>query len=140
MSCYGPLCKITCSKIDNRRSSSSDGVYLRMDFVLGFIHFILNPHPGCLLERSEDMMTSNPQKINKLKKITWIVYTIVFISCTAHYRLNVITAVSSAGLNKLDSLWLPHSHLLYVSGRRVCSASGLLSQETRSGTNCYIIN
>lgn len=40
---------LTCSEIDHRCCSSSDGINLRVDFMFGFIHFVLNPNPGCLL-------------------------------------------------------------------------------------------
>ena len=45
---------LTGCEVNNWRGSSCDGIDLRVDFVFGFIHFILNPHP----RRLQDQITA----------------------------------------------------------------------------------
>ena len=39
---------LTCGEIDDGRRAGGDGIDLRVDFMFGFIHFVLHPNPGRL--------------------------------------------------------------------------------------------
>lgn len=45
--------ELTCSEVDHGRCSSGDSIHLRVDFMFGFIHFVLDPNSGCLRVQKE---------------------------------------------------------------------------------------
>lgn len=47
------FCLLTCSEVDHGCRSSCDGTDLRVDFMFGFVHFVLNPGSGRLLAGEE---------------------------------------------------------------------------------------
>lgn len=55
--CHCESLWVTCSQIDHRGSSCSDGVHLRVNLVFGLIHFVLPPCLRCLNIRERCCLT-----------------------------------------------------------------------------------